>query len=227
MQIHGVPEDQIFYSRDTSFAQRVLEATNGKGVDVVPSSLAGEQLRATWKCMAPFGRFVEFGKRDFTTNMYLERGPFERTVTFAAVDLGNLIQHRPMTLQKVFVEVMDLVRSGSVKPVGPIHEFAVSDIETAFRFLQSGKLAGKVVITPHAEHQCTVGLSFENNDSQSPAFYWATDARFCHLRRGMGVLEDKETGSNLSTKQGLKKAQTMEEAADITMGVLVGSSRAS
>ena len=148
MQNFQIPEKQIFYSRDTSFAQDVLEATSGKGVDVVLNSLAGEQLRASWKCMAPFGRFVEIGKRDITTNMNLEMGPFEHTVLFAGVDLGDLIQHRPHALQEVFLEVMDMIRTGAIKPVNPIHEFAVADVETAFRSLQSGRLMGKVVIVP-------------------------------------------------------------------------------
>ena len=148
MRNFQIPEKRIFYSRDTSFAQDVLEATNGKGVDVVLNSLAGEQLRATWKCMAPFGRFIEIGKRDITSNMNLEMGPFEHTVTFAGVDLGDLIQHQPQTLQDVFLEVMDKIRTGAIKPVSPIHEFAVADVETAFRSLQSGKLIGKVVIIP-------------------------------------------------------------------------------
>ena len=148
MRKFQIPGERIFYSRDTSFAQDVLEATNGKGVDVVLNSLAGEQLRATWKCMAPFGRFVEIGKRDITTNMNLEMGPFEHTVTFAGVDLGDLIQHRPQILQEVFIEVIDKIRTGTIEPVSPIHEFAVSDIETAFRSLQSGRLMGKVVVMP-------------------------------------------------------------------------------
>ena len=105
-------------------------------------------MRATWKCMAPFGRFIEIGKRDITTNMNLEMGPFEHTVTFAGVDLGDLIQHRPQVLQEVFLEVMDKIRTGATKPVSPIHEFAVEDVETAFRSLQSGRLMGKVVIVP-------------------------------------------------------------------------------
>ena len=148
MRRFQIPGQRIFYSRDTSFARDVLKATNSKGVDVVLNSLAGEQLRATWKCMAPFGRFVEIGKRDITRNMNLEMGPFEHTVTFAGVDLGDLIQHRPQALQGVFIEVIDKIRAGTVEPVSPIHEFAVSDIETAFRSLQSGRLMGKVVIMP-------------------------------------------------------------------------------
>ena len=84
------------------------------------------------------------------------------------------------------------------------------------------KLAIIGEIDQHADHQCTVGLSFENYSSQNPAFYWATDARFCHLRRGMGVSEDKESSSSVNTKQALKKAQTMEKAAEIAAGALIG-----
>ena len=72
MNTYRIPEDSIFYSRDTSCKQGVMEATNGNGVDVALNPLAGDQLRATWECMAPFGRFVEIGKRDITSNMNLE-----------------------------------------------------------------------------------------------------------------------------------------------------------
>lgn len=84
------------------------------------------------------------------------------------------------------------------------------------------KLAIIGKIDQHADHQCTAGLSFDNYSSESPAFYWATDARFCHLRRGMGVLEDKESGTSISTRQALKKAQTKENAAEIMTSALIG-----
>ena len=84
------------------------------------------------------------------------------------------------------------------------------------------KLAIVGQIDQHADHQCTTGLTFETYSPQNPAFYWATDARFCHLRRGMGVLEEKDSGSSISTKQALKKSQTMEKAAEITTSALIG-----
>ena len=45
------------------------------------------------------------------------------------------------------MEVVDLLRSAIVKPVRPVREFTIFDIEAAFRSLQSGKLRRKVVIT--------------------------------------------------------------------------------
>lgn len=151
METYGIPEDSIFYSRDTSFAQGVLDATNGVGVDMALSSLAGEQLRATWQCMAPFGRFVEIGKRDIMTNMNLQMAPFERSVSFMAFDLGDLIQRRPAQMLQIFSELMDLMRQNRIRTVAPIHEYSVSQAESAFRALQSGKPMGKVVLVPKGQ----------------------------------------------------------------------------
>lgn len=64
MNRYGVKKDHIFSSRDLSFAKGVMRMTGGQGVDVILNSLAGEFLRRTWDCIAPFGRFIEIGKKD-------------------------------------------------------------------------------------------------------------------------------------------------------------------
>jgi NADPH:quinone reductase-like Zn-dependent oxidoreductase len=56
MQHFKIPEDHIFFSRNGSFATGVKRMTQGKGVDVIMNSLAGENLRLTWDCIAPWGR---------------------------------------------------------------------------------------------------------------------------------------------------------------------------
>ena len=148
MSTYGIPEDCIFYSRDTSFAEDVLDATNGVGVDVALSSLAGEQLRATWQCVAPFGRYVEIGKRDIMSNMNLQMAPFERSVSFMAFDLGDLILLKPEQMQQTFFEVMNMISQDKLRPVAPIQEYPFSKAEVAFRALQSGKPMGKLVLVP-------------------------------------------------------------------------------
>lgn len=60
----GVKGENTFSSRDTSFIDRLLRATSGRGVDMVFNSLTGDLLHASWRCSASFGRFVEIGKRD-------------------------------------------------------------------------------------------------------------------------------------------------------------------
>ncbi len=157
MEMYNIPEECISYSRDISFTQGVMDATAGEGVDVALKSLAGEQLRATWECMAPFGRFVEIGKRDITSNQNLEMSRFERNVSFTAVDLTDLVSHRQNVLQQLLVDVIDMIKRGIIRPVSPIHKFGVSEVETAFRSLQSGKLMGKMVIVPEEDEMVMVG----------------------------------------------------------------------
>ena len=50
---YRIPEDHIFFSRNGSIAQGIMRITQGRGVDVVLNSLAGERLRASWECVAP------------------------------------------------------------------------------------------------------------------------------------------------------------------------------
>jgi NADPH:quinone reductase-like Zn-dependent oxidoreductase len=45
-----------------------MRMTNGKGVDVILNSLAGEFLRRTCDCIGPLGRFIEIGKKDAQNN---------------------------------------------------------------------------------------------------------------------------------------------------------------
>lgn len=68
MKQYGIPASHIFSSRDISFAKGIMRSTNNKGVDVVLNSLAGEQLRLSWHCLASFGRFLEIGKADLFAN---------------------------------------------------------------------------------------------------------------------------------------------------------------
>ncbi|KAF4429930.1 polyketide synthase [Fusarium acutatum] len=59
-----VPSSHIFNSRDSTFVQGIMKATDGRGVDVILNSLEGYFMHDSWHCLADFGRFVEVGKRE-------------------------------------------------------------------------------------------------------------------------------------------------------------------
>jgi NADPH:quinone reductase-like Zn-dependent oxidoreductase len=159
MTQYGIPEDRIFYSRDTSFGPAIRRATNNEGVDVVINSLAGDLLRETWECLAPFGRFIEIGKADITKNSRLDMLKFEYNVTFSSVDLTKVAKYRPRLMKRIFDDVCRLLSDGSVKPISPITTYRIAEIETAFRTLQTGKNTGKVVVVPHPDDQVKVSES--------------------------------------------------------------------
>lgn len=147
MDKYGIPESRIFYSRDTAFGPAVREATGGRGVDVVLNSLAGDLLRETWDCLAPFGRFIELGKRDITNNTRLEMAKLEYNCTFSSVDLTLVAAQRPKILERTFASVMRLLESKTIRPIEPITSVSIQDVEGALRKLQSGKTVGKLVVT--------------------------------------------------------------------------------
>jgi NADPH:quinone reductase-like Zn-dependent oxidoreductase len=145
---YGIPESHIFYSRDDSFAKDVMRATAGVGVDIIFNSISAELLRVTWQCIAPFGRFIELGKRDFAVNSRLEMAQFAPNVTFAAVDLVHLLEKRPQYGIEAWMKIMELIERGSIRVPQPITLFGMSEVEKALRIMQSGRHIGKLVLIP-------------------------------------------------------------------------------
>lgn len=153
MDTYGIPESHIFSSRDATFGVGIRDATSGHGVDVIINSLAGDLLRESWDCIAHFGRFIEIGKRDITSNTRLEMTKLEHNATFSSVDLTVLANEKPEWMAAIFADVMRLFEADVVKPIAPVTVFGISQVETAFRLLQSGKTTGKLVIVPKAGEQ--------------------------------------------------------------------------
>ncbi|KAI1817163.1 hypothetical protein GGS20DRAFT_582671 [Poronia punctata] len=142
----GIPADHIFYSRDTSFARGIMRLTGNYGVDVVLNSLTGDNLRASWACLAPFGRFIEIGKTDIEANAGLPMAGFRKNTTFSAVDIHHMWQYDPELLGKLFKDSMGLFLGGTIEPPRPLNIYPASQIEQAFRYLQNGRSSGRVII---------------------------------------------------------------------------------
>ena len=147
MDFYQIPEDHIFYSRDTSFASGIMRMTNFRGVDVVLNSLSGDGLLASWESIAPLGRFVEMGKADIQANSKLPMAHFAKMVSFSALAMDYILVNRPAIVRKTLLAVVDLLVLGRLKIAHPLHVYHISQVEQAFRFLQSGRSTGKIVLS--------------------------------------------------------------------------------
>ncbi|EPE26975.1 Thiolase-like protein [Glarea lozoyensis ATCC 20868] len=145
--LYHIPKDHIFYSRNQSFAEGIKRMTekNG-GVDIVLNSLGGDSLISTWQCMAPFGRFLEIGKRDILENRSLPMFPFAKNVSFHAIDLKDVQKYKPALCQELKEAIVSLLFEGKIQPSRPLHIYGISEVEDAFRYLQGGKNTGKTVV---------------------------------------------------------------------------------
>ena len=149
---YGVLDDHIFNSRDLSFVMGIKRMTNGRGVDVVLNSLAGEALRQTWHCIAPFGHFVEIGIKDILNNTGLDMQPFMQDATFSFFNLRHVDMGRPDLMAAILEGGFDFVRRGITRPVEPLVSFPISDMEGALRLMQTGKHLGKIALTWGEDH---------------------------------------------------------------------------
>lgn len=76
-------------SRDTSFESLVLQRTSGRGVDFVLNSLAGDKLKASFRCLASRGVFLEIGKYDIASGSSISMACFEKGILFKPVLLDD------------------------------------------------------------------------------------------------------------------------------------------
>ena len=158
MKAYNIKEDHIFNSRNLDFVKGIMRMTDGRGVDVVLNSLAGEALRQTWNCIAMFGRFVEIGKKDIVGNTGLDMAPFMRNVAFISVNLLAIGRNSIKLTARIMEDVVALLRKGVIRAVQPVTSFAYSEVEQAFRFLQGGKSPGKVIVVPHEKDLVPVSI---------------------------------------------------------------------
>lgn len=142
----GIPEDHIFDSRSPSFLQGVMAKTGNRGVDLVLNSLSGELLRASWKCVATFGKMLELGKRDFLGHGQLDMSMFSGNRSFIGVDLLHLSIEDPQASYEVAQQCVRYFQEGKLKPIQPITVFGADEIAKAVRYMQTGQHMGKIVI---------------------------------------------------------------------------------
>ncbi|KAF2157804.1 putative polyketide synthase [Myriangium duriaei CBS 260.36] len=145
MDTYGVQEDHIFSSRNTAFGTAIRAMTNG-GVDVVLNSLAGDVFRETCNTVAPYGRFVEIGRKQFMDDMLMPSRFFLKNITFSYVDLALMIEETKPTVRRLLEDVIRLMGNGDIYPT-TIKTMPISEIESAFRMIQAGKHIGKLILT--------------------------------------------------------------------------------
>jgi len=138
--------EYVMDSRSLAFADEVLAATNGEGVDVVVNSLAGEAIPKGLSILRPYGRFLELGKRDIYANAQIGLLPFDRDLSFSSIALDRMFFERPAMLGSMAREIVAWVEDRELEPI-PYTAFDLSKAEDALRFLAQAKHIGKIVLT--------------------------------------------------------------------------------
>lgn len=144
----------VYDSRSLSFADQLMDETGGSGVDVVLNSLAGEFIPKSLSVLAPFGRFLEIGRRDVLANTPIPLGLLEKG---AGIFVVNLYPGTP-GYQQMFGEILQLVKEGAFRAL-PCQAFSLRRLDEAMDLLARAKHVGKVVINlPHRDANASVEM---------------------------------------------------------------------
>ncbi|MFJ8211284.1 SDR family NAD(P)-dependent oxidoreductase [Streptomyces sp. NPDC096033] len=137
----GLDGAHLANSRTLDFEGAFLEATSGRGVDIVLDSLAREFVDASLRLLPGGGRFLEMGKTDIRVPAEVaEAHPGVEYRAFDLVDAG------PERIGEMLAALVELFESGELSPL-PVTTWDVRQAKDAFRYVSQAKHTGKVVLT--------------------------------------------------------------------------------
>lgn len=128
------------------FKDAVLEATDGRGVDVVVDVVGGDAFTDSLRVLAPQGRLLVVG---FASGQSIPEVKVNRlllnNIDVRGVGWGAYAMTRPGFMQKQWARLLPLVESGAVRPpVGTT--YALGDFAQALTDLDERRALGKLVV---------------------------------------------------------------------------------
>ena len=131
----------VLDSRSLEFASEVMTRTQGRGVDVVLNSLAGEFIDQSVAVLGRGGRFVEIGKSGIWTQEQM--AAVRPDASYFILYLGDV---EPALIQEMLTSIVADVVDGHLQPL-PRRVYPLDDAEQAFRFMAQAKHVGKIVLS--------------------------------------------------------------------------------
>ncbi|MFH0982402.1 MAG: zinc-binding dehydrogenase [Planctomycetota bacterium] len=137
---HAGADLVVNYSRE-NFADRILEWTAGRGVDLVIDNVGGSVFTDNLRCLRKGGTFVNFGavggihgKVNFLELLF-------RQLTIRGSMMGSMEELR---------FGLTLLRQGRIRPVLD-RAFPLANVKDAHDYMEQRKVRGKIVLLPWAQ----------------------------------------------------------------------------
>ncbi|KAG9199584.1 hypothetical protein G6514_008346 [Epicoccum nigrum] len=152
MQHYPIPQDRIWFSGATYFAERIQSVTKGAGVDVVFNTLIDYRvLRATWASIAQFGRFFNVVGGQQTTLQV----PSATSATVYSIDFAALAAHWPSLVHRTLGDVARMVQYGQLRPLLNIASYDAAGTVAALQNISAPQSNGRSAIVFSEEDYVT------------------------------------------------------------------------
>ncbi|KAL4965980.1 uncharacterized protein BDV14DRAFT_199431 [Aspergillus stella-maris] len=168
----GLNGSHIAFSKDPPFNVQVLDATKGKGVDVVVSDCSDKSsIDATLSCLSPGGRFVNVGKSiyDILAETTIADTLRKNHVLLASIDTVSLFECRSAYGAKVMKDCWELATTGVIKILDETVGFPYEKATEGVQMAQNPGFYGSVVLKS-TNDDVVPGLSTISRDNDNPLF---------------------------------------------------------
>jgi NADPH:quinone reductase-like Zn-dependent oxidoreductase len=143
----GLDEAITVQGEPQAFAEQILEATGGLGVNVILDLVGAPYFAANLKALAPLGRLICVGiTAGAKTQIDLGTLLHKRLRIFATTLRGRSAAEKAAAVKSFDDHVLPLVRCGMLKPVID-STFKMEDVAEAHRRLEGNETFGKVILT--------------------------------------------------------------------------------
>jgi NADPH:quinone reductase-like Zn-dependent oxidoreductase len=139
--------DLAIQTRKPDFSKQVLEATGGKGVDLVVNNVGGSVFAETIKSLAYMGRHATVGYLDgvLHADLDIEALHSKRLKLFGVSNKLRTAPQRAETVKGFTSDFLPLFASGELKPlIDKVYDF--KDLPAAKARMESDSHAGKIVV---------------------------------------------------------------------------------
>jgi NADPH2:quinone reductase len=124
----------------------VLEATNGRGVDIILESIGGEIFEQNFECLATFGRYIIFGSTRGPGKPFEPRRLMSKAQSMTGIYLPVFLA-KPELMRRGMTELVDQVIRGKLRAQVSV-VLPLSKIAEAHRLLEDRQVIGAVVLNP-------------------------------------------------------------------------------
>ncbi|MDN7244963.1 quinone oxidoreductase family protein [Planococcus shenhongbingii] len=131
------------------FVEEVKKLTDGKGVDVILDTVAGENFEKSMKCLAPFGRIISFGHGNTgsvpgnitTTDLH------SSCRSVIGYSTGTYRKQRPEFLQEAAEKITEFLLEKKLE-MAISKRFPLAEASKAHAHIESRKSIGKILLMP-------------------------------------------------------------------------------
>jgi hypothetical protein len=155
IQQYGLPQSQVL-AKTPLAVEYLREIKGGSGADIVFSSGSSDAglAREAWRHIAPFGRFVDFGRKNVLKRSTLDTVPVHRGANYLSFDMLELYKWRPQTLSTVLSLTLDLLRESSIAAPKPVTIKNITELDDAVASFGESFTAGKTLIEYKKSERC-------------------------------------------------------------------------